>query len=125
MDQLWSLILGNLRNIGIGLLLFAGAYLSNICFSLWTNIKMAGEKFDGHRLAASAVKLLAFGGGLVLLSAVITTLPLFADTVGWAIPEEYKDVFANLIILAMFLTATCVYVREALAKVKKILFPEG
>lgn len=125
MDQLWVLILANLRNIGIGLLLFVGAYLANICFSLWTNIKMAGEKFDRHRLAASGVKLAAFGGGLVLLSAVITTLPLFADAVGWAIPAEYKEVLADAVIIVMFLTATCVYVREALEKVRKILFPEG
>lgn len=55
MDVL-TLIFLNLRNVGIGLLLFVLAYIANMLFASWRNVKMLGQKFDGHRLLDSLLK---------------------------------------------------------------------
>ena len=89
-------VLQNLINIGWAMLIFLAAYLANVAFSLWYNIKILHEAFDKDKLIASGLKILTFVVGLTLLCTAITTLPLFANQVGWAIPEEYSDLFADL-----------------------------
>ena len=84
-------VLQNLINIGWAMLIFLAAYLANVAFSLWYNIKILHESFDKDKLIASGLKILTFVVGLTLLCTAITTLPLFANQVGWAIPEEYSD----------------------------------
>lgn len=51
----------------------------------------------------------------------ITTLPLFADMVGWEIPTEYVDIFSNLVIIGAVLMVSCKYITEAFTKFKAIL----
>ena len=55
------------------------------------------------------------------MCVAITTLPLYANQIGWAIPEEYSDLFADLIILGAVLVVSCKYIMEAFTKFKKIL----
>ncbi len=50
-----------------------------------------------------------------------TTLPLFADMVGWEIPTEYVDIFSNLVIIGAVLMVSCKYIAEAFTKFKAIL----
>ena len=64
---------------------------------------------------------LALVVGLTLLCTAITTLPLFANQVGWAIPEEYSDLFADLIIIGAVLLVACKYIKEAFTKFVAIL----
>ena len=97
-------VLQNLINIGWAMLIFLAAYLANVAFSLWHNIK-----------------ILTFVVGLTLLCTAITTLPLFANQVGWAIPEEYSDLFADLIIIGAVLLVACKYIKEAFTKFVAIL----
>lgn len=59
--------------------------------------------------------------GLTLLCVSITTLPLYANQVGWAIPEEYADMFADLVIIGAVLIVSCKYIVEAFTKFKAIL----
>ena len=59
--------------------------------------------------------------GLSLLCVAITTLPLYANQIGWAIPQEYSDLFADLIILGAVLVVSCKYILEAFTKFKNIL----
>lgn len=120
--MIWETILENLINVGYGVALFIVAYLSNMLFSLWYNIKMLSQPFDYKRLLNSGLKILCFGGALALLSLVVCILPVFADTVGWSIPEEYIEVFANLAVIGMFLLASTKYIMEAWNKMKAILF---
>ncbi len=114
-------IVENLTNIGWAMLIFLAAYLANVAFSLWYNIKIQQQSFDKSKLIASALKVLTFVVGLTLLCVAITTLPLFATQVGWTIPEEYTDIFADLVIIGAVLLVSCKYIKEAFEKFTAIL----
>lgn len=114
-------ILMNLINIGWAMLIFLAAYLSNVSFSLYYNIKILLQPFNKEKAINSALKVAAFLVGLTLLCIAITTLPLFADQIGWTIPEEYSDLFADLVILGAVLLVSCKYILEAFTKFKGIL----
>ena len=45
-------VLQNLINIGWAMLIFLAAYLANVAFSLWYNIKILHESFDKDKLIA-------------------------------------------------------------------------
>lgn len=114
-------ILNNLINIGWAMLIFLAAYLSNVSFSLYYNIKILLQPFNKEKAINSALKVAAFVVGLTLLCIAITTLPLFADQIGWTIPSEYSDLFADLVILGAVLLVSCKYILEAFTKFKGIL----
>lgn len=114
-------ILANLINVGWAMLIFLCAYLSNVAFSLYYNIKILLQPFSRDKAINSALKVAAFVVGLSLLCVSITTLPLYANQIGWTIPEEYSDLFADLIILGAVLAVSCKYILEAFTKFKRIL----
>ena len=114
-------VIENLINIGWAMLIFLSAYLANVAFSLWYNIKIQQQSFDKSKLIASALKELTFVVGLTLLCVAITTLPLFATQVGWTIPDEYTDIFADLVIIGAVLLVSCKYIKEAFEKFTAIL----
>lgn len=114
-------VIENLINIGWAMLIFLSAYLANVAFSLWYNIKIQRQSFDKSKLIASALKVLTFVVGLTLLCVAITTLPLFATQVGWTIPDEYTDIFADLVIIGAVLLVSCKYIKEAFEKFAAIL----
>ena len=114
-------VINNLINIGWAMLIFMCAYLSNVSFSMYYNIKILMETFDKAKLMNSALKIAAFICGLTLLCMAITTLPHFADQVGWVIPAEYSDIFSDLVIIGAVLMVSCKYIVEAFTKFKAIL----
>ena len=116
-----NIILNNLANIGWAMLIFLCAYLSNVAFSLYYNIKVLLEPFDRGKAINSALKVTAFVLGLTLLCLAVTTLPIFANLVGWAIPAEYADTFSDLVIIGAVLLVSCKYIAEAFEKFKAIL----
>jgi len=118
-------VLENLVNIGWAMLIFCAAYLANVAFSLWYNIKVQQQSFDKTKLIASGLKILTFVVGLTLLCTAITTLPLFATQVGWAIPDEYTDIFADIVIIGAVLLVSCKYIKEAFEKFVAILNANG
>lgn len=122
---MFEAILNNLINIGWAMLIFLAAYLSNVAFSLYYNIKVLLQPFDRNKAINSALKVSAFVVGLTLLCVSITTLPLFADQLGWAIPEEYSEIFADLVIVGAVLLVSCKYIKEAFTKFKAILEVSG
>ena len=119
-----DLVLDNLKNVAIGEALFVGAYVGNMLISMWYNIGMLEQKFDWKKIKKSGLKILSFGGGIGIASAVISVLPIFANQVGFTISEEFTEVFTIITIIGMFLTATCIYSADSLVKAKKILFKE-
>ena len=121
MEAIIQIILNNLKNVGLGCGLFIVAYLSNVCLSLWYNIKMCHQEFDWRRLLSSVLKILSFGAGTSLLVIGITLVPIFADFVGFNIPEEYSEVLQNIAIIATFIVSACKYLLEAFGKFKKII----
>lgn len=118
---MFNALLENLTNIGWAMLVFLCAYLANVAFSLWHNIKIRKEDFDREKLIASGLKILVFVVGLTLLCTAITALPIFANEVGWAIPDEYTDIFTDLVIIGAVLLVSCKYIKEAFTKFVAIL----
>ena len=118
---MFEAILHNLVNIGWAMLIFLCAYLSNVAFSMYYNIKILMEPFDKEKIINSGLKIAAFVLGLTLLCTAITTLPLYADMVGWTIPKEYTDLFSNIVIIGAVLIVSCKYILEAFTKFKAIL----
>lgn len=114
-------IINNLKLLGSAFLIFTCAYGANMAFSLWYNIKGLNHSFDETKIRDSILKLGVFAVGLMLLSIAITALPIFADTIGWPILEEYANLFTNIIMVAVFLTVTCKYIKEAFDKFRLIV----
>lgn len=114
-------VLNNLINIGWAMLIFLCAYLSNVAFSLYYNIKVLLQPFDRQKMINSGLKVATFVVGLTLLCVAITTLPIYADQLGWAIPEEYTEIFADLVIVGAVLMVSCKYIAEAFTKFRAIL----
>lgn len=118
-------VLNNLIDIGWAMLIFLAAYLANVAFSLYYNIRILLQPFVKEKAINSALKVAAFVVGLTLLCVSITTLPLFAEQLGWAIPEEYTDIFADLVIVGAVLLVSCKYIKEAFTKFNAILQVKG
>lgn len=118
---MYQAVIANLVTIGWAMLIFLAAYLANVTFSLWYNIKLQKEQFSREKLITSGLKILTFIVGLTLLCISVTTLPLFANEVGWEIPEEYSDLFADLVIIGAVLLVSCKYIKEAFTKFAAIL----
>ena len=94
---MFEIIIGNLIKIGYAMAIFLCAYLANVVFSLWYNIKINCEPFSREKLA------------------------IFATEVGWTIPDEYAELFADLIIVGAVLLVACKYIKEAFTKFVAIL----
>lgn len=118
---MYQAVIANLVTIGWAMLIFLAAYLANVTFSLWYNIKLQKEQFSREKLITGGLKVLTFVVGLTLLCISVTTLPLFANEVGWAIPAEYTDLFADLVIIGAVLLVSCKYIKEAFTKFAAIL----
>lgn len=114
-------VLHNLINAGWAMLIFLCAYVSNMSFSLYHNIKQLGQPFDYKKLINSAFKVGSLVIGAALLVVCITTLPAYATYVGWEIPAEYTKVFGDLTVIGTCLVVSCKYVAEAAQKFAAIL----
>lgn len=52
-----------------------------------------------------------------MLNALLENL----TNIGWAIPDEYTDIFAGLVIIGAILLVSCKYIKEAFTKFVAIL----
>lgn len=121
METMINTILSNLINAGWAMLIFLCAYISNIAFSLYHNIKQLGQAFDLTKILNSVYKIISLVLGLILLIIATTSLPAFANYVGWEIPSEYSEVFDDLAVLGVCLYISCRYIFEAAQKFSAIL----
>lgn len=106
---------------GIGLILFVISYASNMCFSIYYNIKILGQTFNKQKIYDSGFKILTFGIGTLLMTIATVGIPQFAAITGIELPQEYVEVFSTLAISAVFIICSCKYILEAYGKFKKIL----
>lgn len=106
---------------GIGLILFVISYASNMCFSIYYNIKILGQTFSKQKIYDSGFKILTFGIGTLLMTIATVGIPEFASVTGIELPQEYVEVFSTLAIAAVFIICSCKYILEAYGKFKKIL----
>lgn len=116
-----TLVLLNLEKVGIGITIFLGAYLSNICLGIWRNVKIEGYEFDWKMIGQSVLKFIVLGLGISLMSIVVSVLPEYMTYVGIDIADETMQVMDGIVIVTAFVTAACKYVKDAFQKLKDIL----
>ena len=121
MDALISIVIANLEKVGIGALLFLGAYMSNICLGAWRSVKIEGYDFDWKLIGQSLAKFAVLGLGIGLLSIVVSILPVYMTYVGVVIEDETMTVLDSIVIITAFAVACAKYVKDAYVKLKEIL----
>ena len=121
MIEFWKLALDNLEVAGVGFAIFAMAYISNMSFSLYYNIKINQEGFSKEKLLNSVFKILAFAGGTIFLILATSLIVPWASNNGLAIPVEYSEVISTIATLGVCLSGALKYIMEAFNKMKKIL----
>ena len=121
MNEIFQLILMNLEKVGIGVVIFLGAYVANMCLGAWKNVTIEGYDFDWKLILNSIVKFIVLGLGITLLSIVVSIIPAYATFVGIEIGAEILETIDSLVIIGSFLTATIRYIADAINKVKVIL----
>lgn len=120
---MFETLLTNLTYIGIAMGLLAIAYISNIFFSLFYNIKITKENFDKQKLIDGVLKVIVLCLGTATLSCVVTLLPIFAQYVGITLADEFIDTFNILAIISLFISSIFKYTKEAYDTFKNILNP--
>ena len=121
MNNIVELVLINLEKVGIGVVIFLGAYLANIGLGAWKNVTIEGYEFDWKLIGRSALKFLVIGICIGLLSCVVSVLPAYVTYIGITIEQEVLDTIDSLVIIGAFMTATIRYIADAINKVKVIL----
>ena len=121
MDEIFTLVLVNLEKIGIGVVVFLGAYFSNMGLGAWKNVKIEGYDFDWKLILQSIIKFIVLGLSLGLLSMVVSVLPAYTTYVGISINPDTMQTIDSIVIVGTFLTATIRYVSDAISKLKEIL----
>ena len=121
MTEIFQIVIENLEKVGIGALLFLGAYMSNICLGAWRSVKIEGYDFDWKLIGQSLVKFAVLGLGISLLSIVVSILPVYMTYVGIAIEDETMAVLDSIVIITAFVGACGRYVKDAYVKLKEIL----
>ena len=121
MTEIFQIVIENLEKVGIGALLFLGAYMSNICLGAWRSVKIEGYDFDWKLIGQSLVKFAVLGLGIGLLSIVVSILPVYMTYVGIMIEDETMAVLDSIVIITAFVAACGRYVKDAYGKLKEIL----
>ena len=115
-----SIILENLKLVGIAMGLFVGSVAANTLLGLYNNIKILMQPFEKQRLIDTALKTGCLVASITLMVLVVTVMPVFCDNVGFPIPEEYVDVFSNLTIIGAAVIPSCKYLKDAYDKLCNI-----
>ena len=121
MTEIFQIVIENLEKVGIGALLFLGAYISNVCLGAWRSVKIEGYDFDWKLIGQSLVKFIVLGLGIGLLSIVVSILPVYMTYVGVVIEDETMAVLDSIVIITAFVVACTKYVKDAYDKLKEIL----
>ena len=115
-----SIILENLKLVGIAMGLFVGSVAANTLLGLYNNIKILMQPFEKQRLIDTALKTGCLVISITLMVLVVTVMPVFCDNVGFPIPDEYIDVFSNLTIIGAAIIPSCKYLKDAYNKLCNI-----
>ena len=121
MSEIFRIVVENLEKVGIGALLFLGAYISNVCLGAWRSVKIEGYDFDWKLIGQSLAKFAVLGLGIGLLSIVVSILPVYMTYVGIVIEDETMAVLDSIVIITAFVVACGRYVKDAYGKLKEIL----
>lgn len=120
MNEIFQLIFTNLEKVGIGACMFLCAYITNILLGIWTNVKIEGYSFDWNLIKQSIIKFIIVTIGIILLTCMVTIIPICAGYLGIIIEESTLNEFSTVVIIGPFMTAAINYGKDALAKFKAI-----
>lgn len=115
-----SVILENLKLVGIAMGLFVGSVAANTLLGLYNNIKILMQPFNKERLINTGLKTACLVASIILMVLVVTVMPVFCNSVGFPIPDEYVDVFSNLTIISAAVIPSCKYLKDAYDKLCNI-----
>ena len=115
-----SVILENLKLVGIAMGLFVGSVAANTLLGLYNNIKILMQPFNKERLINTGLKTTCLVASIILMVLVVTVMPVFCNSVGFPIPDEYVDVFSNLTIISAAVIPSCKYLKDAYDKLCNI-----
>ena len=121
MNDIMNLVIVNLEKVGIGVVLFLGAYIANIFLGAWANVKIEGYEFDWKLIAQSLIKFVVLGIGVGILSVVVSIVPIYLTYIGIEIGAETLEVIDSMVIIGAFTAATVRYITDAVSKLKTIL----
>lgn len=121
MNEILLSMVDNLEKVGIGVLLFLMAYISNMALGAWRSVKIDGYVFDKKLILQSIVKFFVLGVGIALLAIVASLIPSYMIYTGVTIEEATVETIDNIIIIGAFLTATVRYWIDGISKLKEIL----
>lgn len=121
MNEILLSMVDNLEKVGIGVLLFLMAYISNMALGVWRSVKIDGYVFDKKLILQSIVKFFVLGVGIALLAIVASLIPSYMIYTGVTIEEATVETIDNIIIIGAFLTATVRYWIDGISKLKEIL----
>ena len=103
----------DLINVGYAYIVFLLAYVANILFSLYYNIKINGEDFNRYTLLASVKKAAVFVlATLALVVAVDAALLYFAAYVP-ELSDMAKDTVTIIMVISTIGRAALKYIAEA------------
>lgn len=118
-------VLNNLINIGWAMLIFLCAYLSNVAFSLYYNIKVLLQPFDRQKMINSGLKVATFVVGLTF-ALCSNHHPSDLCRSAWVgNPGRIHRNFCDLVIVGAVLMVSCKYIAEAFTKFRAILQVKG
>ena len=120
-DDILSEIVVNLQKVGIGLGIFILMYISNMCASIYYNIKILGDKFSSQKLIDSGIKVASLAVAIIAFCLSVTLVIPWVNYVGLPIPEEFSDVLNMVAMCGVALTGIVKYGKEAFSKISKIL----
>ena len=120
-DDILSEIVVNLQKVGIGLGIFILMYISNMCASIYYNIKILGDKFSSQKLIDSGIKVASLAVAIIAFCLSVTLVIPWVNYVGLPIPEEFSDVLNMVAMCGVALTGIVKYGKEAFTKISKIL----
>ena len=120
-----NVLLENLTLIGYAAIVFILSYCSNMCFSLWYNIKILNESFSWQKLKTSLLKVFAVMIGIVLLCSAITILPYVLEQIGFGISDTAENVLDIITVTGAIIMTSTKYIKEAYETFSAILGKEG
>lgn len=121
MNNILSTIYESVEKVGIGAIVFLGAYISNILLGAWNNVKIEGYEFDWKMILNSVQKFIILGITIGILSIVTSVLPMYATYIGIEIQEDTMNTISSIVITSSFMTATIKYLADCMSKIKSIL----
>lgn len=114
-------LIENLFIVGNGIVLFMTGWFSNFVFSLYYNIAQMQERFNKSKFIKGIIKALCIAVGTSLIVINITAVPIYCNTVGFSIPDEYINVFNILTIVSVFMIPTFMYMAQSIKTLSDIV----